>query len=598
MDTSISDRNNTTEAEPSAGSVNNSEISQSPYYSYDHFEEPKGFHSFLLQKLQQAFSWLSTIDGIVATSFFCNIMAKALPVLLVPMAVEERIQDNEYDNDDDPITTEQEDTIKIAAQVAHITSLAFGGGFVGKFVNGFVCQRFGTYLCSRVYLLGLCLFSLWFSASHNAETMGMAYAGMEFCSSLQYGSMAVMLSNYYANTSVGSNQQENHGKLASALTALGLAATSGEVLAKVFGTFLAGAHHWRIVAKIGAATALLGAALISQAPGRQRAEALEQHLRQQQFSAGIGHSFTTAVRDILGNASFWVLAVCFSMVCVCAWSDRILVSFYYDITSLPHNVCGGLTLSVTLGLVHGLVQGSNAYTTLHSKDQKMRFLRHRYMGHVVCALGLAVLSYYGPVFIAQESATASTESAVVLSELLVAAGVFLLTAAMASTIAFQYFQLPAMIAQVYGGGSNKAVCISWLDGIGYLFSIPTFRALGVWVVPSYGWPAGWAMLSILFGLAATVMLSCSSIGSVLDASKFHEDDTDDPSCCDNGALSPHSQRSGDRKWWRAFDWAISVYEIDLCYSGDFMKARYMPHNDDDDVNELPPQQQPLTVELA
>ena len=585
------------------------EISQSPYYTIKDDDDPSKHAKILLiedehpcvffhsKRLHSAYRWISTIDGIVAISYFCNVLARALPVLLVPIAVEERVL--EYNNNGDGTTST---TILIASQVAHITSLAFTGGALGKFVNGFVCQRFGTYGCSRVYLVGLCCCSFLFGQSRTAETMGLAYAGMEFCASLQYGSMAVMVSNYYAGDGPSGG---NHKKLAAALTALGLASTSGEIIAKLAGTFLAGKHHWRSVAKVGAIVALLGALIIAQAPGRRRAQALEQHIRHTRpGGTNMCHSMLSAVRGILGSRSFWILAFCYSMVFVCACSDRILVSFYYDITNLPHNVCGGMTLSVTLGLVHGLLSGSKQYTTLETKDEKMSFLQYRYMSHVLCGLGLAGVSYYGPIFIAQES---STNTMQILSEVLVAMGVVILSAAMASTIAFQYFQLPAMIAQTYGG-DNKAVCISWLDGIGYMFSIPTFRALGVFVVPRFGWPAGWLMLSCLFFVGAIVMLCFSSIGSILDTSKFHEDDDEVDSDDGEGdtTIDPvHSHRRRRRRGdnlWRFFDWALDAYSIvavpagDLCYGGNLMRHRYMPHQEDpnDSGRELyvnPPQGQ-------
>ena len=511
-------------------------VSESPYYAASSDNDPPSNRSTQQDdegRLTRWYRWFQTIDGIVAVSFFCNTMSRALPVLLVSIAVEERVMDR-YDNGDNngSIVTTQ-----IAAQVAHITSMAFTGGMIGKFVNGFVCQRLGSYWSSRWYLTGLSLCSLLFSLSDNSETMGAAYAGMEFFSSIQYGSMAVMLANYYAH---------DHVQLAFALTALGLASTSGEVLAKIAGTFLAGAHHWRIVAKVGAAVALLGAALITQAPGRAEAE---EHLQMRRDKFGCG-SILQTIHYILATRQFWILAFAYSMVFVCACLDRILVSFYYEMTYLPHNICGGLTLSVTLGLVHGLISGSKRYTTMDNLGQKMTFLRNRYIGNIISVLGLALLSFYGPIFISND--------ATVIRRLVVASSLFVLSAGMASSVAFQYFQLPAMIAQEYA--DSKAVCISWLEGIGFMFSIPTFRAL-VFVVPRHGWPVGWGILSVLFALGGAIMLK--SIGPILDKSNFYDED--------------QKKQQGS---WRFFDWAINVYDTvvpdEFCYGGEFMTNRYMP----------------------
>lgn len=476
------------------------------------------------------FRWLRTIDGIVAMTFFCNIMARALPVLLVPIAVEEEIIENS-ENDDDNLNALMKK--QIAAQVAHITSSAFTGGAIGKFVNGFVCQRLGTYWSSKWYLVGLALCSLLFSLSQSAQTMGMAYAGMEFFSSIQYGSLAVMLTNYY-------REEGEHAQLTHALTALGLASTLGEVVAKLVGTFLAGAHHWRIVSKVGAAVAMLGAFLIAQAPGRVHAEEIAKKMH---ATTGCNSVFK-AVHSILERRQFWILAFAYSMVFVCACVDRILVSYYYEMTHLPHNICGGLTLSVTVGLVHGLISGSKRYALLETLGQKIIFLRNRYLCNIASALALALLSYFGPAY--------ASYDAILLRKLVVAFGVFALSAAMASSVAFQFLQLPAMIAQEYR--ENKAVCMSWLEGIGFLFSIPTYRFL-VYVVPRHGWPLGWGVLATIFAIGGAVMLR--SIGPTLEKSSFYDDD-----------------QKRDQDPWRFFDWAINVYDRvvpdEICMGAEFM----------------------------
>ena len=520
-------------------------ISESPYYAESTSINNNSNELLSVNSCQQKEDegrlarwchWLRTIDGMVAVTFFCSVMARALPVLLVPIAVEEEVIEDSG-NDDDSLNAFMKK--QIAAQVAHITSMAFTGGAIGKFVNGFVCQRMGTYWSSKWYLTGLSLSSLLFSFSHNAETMGVAYAGMEFFSSIQYGSLAVMLTTYYT-------EAEEHAQLAHALTALGLASTLGEVVAKIAGTFLAGAHHWRIVSKIGAAVALLGAVLISQAPGHAHAE----EITRKRHETRCCNSVFKAIHSILERRHFWILAFAYSMVFVCACVDRILVSFYYEMTHLPHNICGGLTLSVTVGLVHGLISGSKKYATLENLGQKISFLRNRYLGNFASALALALLSYYGPIYASYDAA--------ILRKIVVASGVFVLSTAMASSVAFQFFQLPAMIAQEYR--DNKAVCISWLEGIGYLFSIPTYRFL-VYIVPQHGWPIGWVMLTTIFALGGAVMLG--SIGPILDISCFYDDD---------------QKRQQDPL--RFFDWAINVYDTvvpdEMCYGTEFMTNRYMP----------------------
>lgn len=461
----------------------------------------------------RAVHWLTSLDGIAATAFLCNIMALSLPVILVPIAVEEADFHpdegaNDYDDNNDVdlmISTEI-----VAAHVAHISSLAFVGGAVGKFVNGFICQEFGTYPCSRWYLAGLAMFSLAFSVSTNVFTMGLAFAGMEFCASIQYAALAVMLSNYY---------EDDHIRLGAALTALGLASTIGEVLAKLVGMCLSSVLHWRYVAQIGALVALIGSLVIMRAPGYQAA--------QEKLNENQDYFHWASVRDplrsILGSRLFWILAVPYSLVFVACYADRILVPFYNEMTGFPQSICGGLTLSITVGLVHGLISGSETYTNLQELGQKKAFLRNLYVGNFFATACLTALAYYGTTYTS--------------NSMIMAVAVFVLSAVMASTVAFQFFQLPTMIAQRYG--NHKAVCISFLDGFGYFFSIPVFATLGE-IVPRYGWTSGWGLLSALFALSGTILVSY--IGPILDHTELYDDDH---------VLDPCYY----------FEWAINVYAV-------------------------------------
>lgn len=431
--------------------------------------------------------WIFSIDGIVSIAFLCDTMTLALPVILVPIAIEEEATKK--------FESESIASVLIAAKVAHISSMAFMGGAVGKLINGFICVELGSYTCSRRYLAGMAFCSLLFSFSTNATMMGLTWAGLEFFSSVQYSSLAVLLSDYYSSDPV---------KLASALTVLGLACTVGDILAKVVGTVLSSTLHWRAVARIGACVAMTGCVAISQAPGRHTAEELHNNNREPFHLSSVARS----LKAVLGGPLFWKIAIPYSMAFTACYADRILVPFYNEMTNLPHSICGGLTLSITFGLIHGLVTGSNKYTQLQTVRQKKVFLKNRYVGNVAATLGLAALSYYGQTLIG--------------NNVLLAVLAFFLSAMMASTVSFQVFQLPAIIAQKYG--DHQAVCISFLDGFGYLFSIPVFSVLGT-LVPRHGWESGWGLLAVLFSLGGIALVS--SIGPVLKGTDLYTEEEEE-----------------------------------------------------------------------
>ena len=453
--------------------------------------------------------WLFSIDGIVSIAFLCNILTLSLPVLLVPIAIEENYRKYQTNDDDDNSNNTMESiaSVFIAGQVARVSSMAFLGGALGKIVNGFICVEMGPYACSRWYLAGLALCGFIMPLTNSTWAMGMAWAGLEFFSSVQYSAMAVMLSNFYESDPI---------KLSTALTARGLASNIGEILSKIMVVTLCTFFHWRTVANVGAGIALFGWLVISNAPGRQAAE--EAHSLREPFH---WYSVVASLRAILGSSLFWKLAVPYSMVFVACYTDRLLVPFYFEMTSMSQNFCGGLTLSVTFGLIHGLMTGSATYTHLQEVGQKKAFFRNRYVGNVVSALALMALAHSGPTMIANP---------IVLASL-----VFFFSAMMASTVAFHFFQLPAMIAQRYP--DHKPVCLSFLDGFGYLLSIPVFSVLGT-VVPNFGWEAGWGLLAVLFAIAGTVMVGY--LGPVLDSAKFFSDEDD------LGAFF-------------SFDWASAIY---------------------------------------
>jgi MFS family permease len=418
--------------------------------------------------------WLQSIDGIVYVSYLCNVLALSLPVLLVPVAATHSFAATS--------TTDASATLT----VGFISSIATLGGAVGKFVNGFVCQALGSYASSKYYLMGLGMCGFLFSISPNPICCGLAFAGMEFFASIQWASLAVMLTKYYVH---------DPPRLAVALTALGLSSTSGQIAAKTIGMTLASKFHWRTVGILGAVTAILGAAVIAKAP---KPTNYNNHSPQKlQFS-----SIVTALREVLGSRVFWLLGLSHAMAFVARGTDRILGMFFQHVGGLPPAIAGGLTLSITFGLIQGLTSGSEKISKLESVQQQTQFLAKRYALSVLATLGLACLAPWNHV---------SSSS---LLRWTLAGGVAASSLVMARNIAFQYFQFPAMVARAHFP-QHSAVVISFLDGFGFFLSAPVFGMAARLVATKFGWTSAWAMLAGLFGIAALTMLA--NIGPVLAA---------------------------------------------------------------------------------
>jgi MFS family permease len=417
--------------------------------------------------------WLQSIDGIVYISYLCNVLALSLPVLLVPVAATHSFA-----------TTTATAAASATLTVGFISSIATLGGAVGKFVNGFVCEALGSYTSSKYYLMGLGICGLLFSISPNPISCGLAFAGMEFFA------LAVMLTNYYMH---------DPPRLAVALTALGLSSISGQIAAKTLGITLASKLFWRTVGMLGAATAMLGVAVIAKAPKPKLTTENPDNNNHSPPKLQLS-SIVTALQEVLGSRVFWLLGLSHAMAFVARGTDRILGMFFQHVGGMSPAIAGGLTLSITLGLMQGLTSGSKKIAKLESVQQQTQFLATRYALSVLATLGLASLAPW-------------SASSPALRWTLVG-GVAASSFVMARNIAFQYFQFPAMVARAHFP-QHSTVAISFLDGFGFFLSAPVFGVAARLVDTKFGWSSAWAMLAGLFAIAAVTMLA--NIGPVLAA---------------------------------------------------------------------------------
>lgn len=130
-----------------------------------------------------------------------------------------------------------------------------------------------------------------------------------------------------------------------------------------------------------------------------------------------------------------------------------------------------------------------------SLDNQMKFLKKRYVVNVAATFGLATVAGIfrgGGASLPRLAAKGG-----------VAAAVALFSGLLSANIAHQFYQLPTMVSKSFE--KHKEVCISWLDGFGFLLSAPVFAATAK-IVPKYGWSTAWAMLTVLFAGGWALML--------------------------------------------------------------------------------------------
>ena len=198
------------------------------------------------------------------------------------------------------------------------------------------------------------------------------------------------------------------------------------------------------------------------------------------------------------------------MICVC-WLTHsrrcisaCIYTYMYTHTIAPFStgvLTGSLTLSTTLGLLYGLISASKTFPNL-SIDGQTKMLRKRYMFNVVGTLGLAAIA----AAVARDHTTSafpSSSSSSIAKTIGISGALALFSGFMSFNVAYQFFQFPTMVAKSFT--DHKEVCLSWMDGIGYLFAAPVF-ALTAEIVPNYGWLPAWGMLSGLFACAGILMM--------------------------------------------------------------------------------------------
>eukprot|EP00814_Leptocylindrus_danicus_P003954 CAMPEP_0116009046 /NCGR_PEP_ID=MMETSP0321-20121206/3210_1 /TAXON_ID=163516 /ORGANISM="Leptocylindrus danicus var. danicus, Strain B650" /LENGTH=496 /DNA_ID=CAMNT_0003477955 /DNA_START=1080 /DNA_END=2570 /DNA_ORIENTATION=+ len=391
-----------------------------------------------------------------------------------------------------------------------ISSLATIGGAIGKFINGFVCQTIGCSTCAVVYLLGLSCFSLAFSHATTIRTLALCGAGMEFAHSIMWTSFAVILSTHYGSDGIG---------LARGMTAMALSSSAASLFVKCFvGPVLLKVADWRVMAKLGAASAFVGCLVVhfmlrnvdveknnhdhdfkkdEQNDNQSNSFRKKKKTTVSGASEQKANTIRASLQAVVRNKLFWYAGGAQGFATLARSSDKILGVFYRDCTGVPAYLSGGLTCSVTLGLMHGLTTSRTGdFVDAPDLKHKQAFVRTRYIRTVSATLLLALLAIASNTV---RSSSTSNPNILLTIVTAVSSGV------LASSIAWPFYQLPAMFSMAFG--ANKAVFLSFVDGMGFLWSSPVWAAAG-WLVQNNvlgcGWAVAWGCLAVLLGVGGVL----------------------------------------------------------------------------------------------
>jgi len=196
--------------------------------------------------------------------------------------------------------------------------------------------------------------------------------------------------------------------------------------------------HWRHVALILGLVPIIGA-MIMFFSVEDTAAMEKSHLR----TGSVKNALTTSnnkhpklksISRIFSNRMFWLIGLAHSTHFLARGADKLLGSFIYEAAKIEAHLCGFLTLSVTFGLVIGLITGKKM-NTLSTIKEKQRFVSKRYLSAVLSAgcLSLCANRSFG---------------ALIGSNLHVLT-ITLASCLMASSISFQFYQFPAAFSSKF-----------------------------------------------------------------------------------------------------------------------------------------------------
>lgn len=167
------------------------------------------------------------------------------------------------------------------------------------------------------------------------------------------------------------------------------------------------------------------------------------------------------------------------------------LTLYQSLGNIIGHVCASLTSSVTLGFVLGLGRGT-VFSRMNSIKGKMEMLKRYYIRSIASFMGLVVCSL-------------NVMNGWIRAPYIMAAVISLLSFVAASSISFQFSQIPNLV----GGNAfpeNKEVALSLVDAAGFFVTSHILTA-NTRVLSTMGWSASWTFLALFLCLGSTLMMN-------------------------------------------------------------------------------------------
>eukprot|EP00536_Pseudo-nitzschia_multiseries_P003289 jgi/Psemu1/318128/estExt_fgenesh1_pm.C_490004 len=415
---------------------------------------------------------LSSMNLAIFVTYFCNMVVMTLSVVTVPaMAMEHRLT--------------PQATAAFCASVAGMASL---GGAAGKVVNGFVCQSIGGHRASWTYLVALSALNMAMSFSKTLAPIGLFLVAFEFLSSIQWTSICAVMKDDYGH---------DPRKMTRGITLLSLSSTIGALAAKTLGAGLLEATEWRTVCRFGSLMSLVGALVMYFLGG---VDPTLNNRRNNNVSTGRQklESPLVAIKGILSNPIFWMFGVGHSLGSLARSSDRLVGPFLQEVGGISGTLAAGLTSSITIGFVLGLLQG-NGFSKMKSIKEKINMVKKNCAVAVLSTLGLAACGMKGLPEVLGGNTNAIIVAITIFSGLI------------SSAVSFQFYQFANLMStNIFP--EYTSVALSFTDAVGFAVTASVL-GLNSRLLGSFGWCTSWVFIASAFGVGG--MLLARAIQPVL-----------------------------------------------------------------------------------
>lgn len=423
-------------------------------------------------------------------------------VTLVPTAATDLLSDNE----------------SLSAFTSRAAASAVLGTSCGKLLVGPAGDVFGARRVSCIYalLLSLSLLALAFSQSPTFAVW--ACFLIEFCQSVQWPCMIVILAGHYNRQ--GGRMYEG------GIYVTSLASRFGSLLAIPISSILLRRTTWRVVAQCAALVSFTGALVmfmfVSDSPLRRndpqnpiRESSLREFTticRSSRSGLGILVAFlklaksvfltnlVPALRSVLKSGTFWIVAIAHTGSSMVRSSERILGTYFHDTSfaTLDETQAGSLVVFLSIGAMLGLTIAGSIFSRRNAKERK-RMVSKLYMLTIGACYMLSLLSI--PRLRVFLGATGMILVFQVISTVIS-------TVCMGFGIAVQCYQIPGLVGAAFG--HNKGLYAAYTDGVAYGLSSGVWRIVGNAVQEGNpqggGWAYGWAGVALMLVLCAVLMV--------------------------------------------------------------------------------------------